>query len=404
MDSYWQFSPSGACTAIPAIGTTPAEPLTNAANSNRPDGNIVEKGAQAYVLRGDTSRIMKTCSTTFSSCTSLNDFNTSNVSPADLGLASTDTAQRDVLVRWARGLDTQDEDTDGVTATSTPTIEMRPSAHGDVVHSRPVAINFGTDASPRVVVFYGGNDGVLRAVNGNRTATVGGVAAGDEFWSFMPPEFYTKIKRLKDNTPQIDFKGNTITTPAPLPKPYGIDGPITVSKDATRAWIFAGMRRGGRVLYAFDVTGIANDSPAAPSLLWKKGCPNLTDDTNCSSGYSHIGQTWSSPKVIKAAGYVDGSGNMKPMLVMGGGYDACEDADPKSCDSSRGGTLLCKVSLTGPSISTQDRGQCQRRKPLCDKQFRAAHAPKSAVKLRVVCSATASGPRPSRSPTVRATC
>ncbi len=45
---------------------------------------------------------------------------------------------------------------------------MRPSAHGDVVHSRPIAINFGTDAAPKVVVFYGGNDGVLRAVNGNR--------------------------------------------------------------------------------------------------------------------------------------------------------------------------------------------------------------------------------------------
>ena len=71
---------------------------------------------------------------------------------------------------------------------------MRPSAHGDVVHSRPVAVNYGTDASPKVVVFYAGNDGVLKAINGNRTASIGSVAAGKEIWSFVPPEFFAQYQ------------------------------------------------------------------------------------------------------------------------------------------------------------------------------------------------------------------
>ena len=67
--------------------------------------------------------------------------------------------------------------------------------HGDVVHSRPVAVNFGTAAAPNVVVFYGANDGWLRAVNGNRTDAIGSIPAGGELWSFMPPDFLPKRSR-----------------------------------------------------------------------------------------------------------------------------------------------------------------------------------------------------------------
>ncbi len=209
--------------------------MTNAAASNRPDGNVVEKGAQAYVLRSNTTRTVKTCSTTFASCTTLIDFNTTNVSPADLGLRSTDTAGRDTLSSTGR----RDSTSTGGFSDGVAT-DMRPSAHGDVVHSRPIAINFGPDDNPRVVVFYGGNDGVLRAVNGNRSAAVGGVPAGGEYWAFMPPEFFGSIKRLYDQSPSVNYKGNTVTTPTPLPKPYGIDGPITLSKETDHAWVFAG--------------------------------------------------------------------------------------------------------------------------------------------------------------------
>ena len=58
VDTYWGFSPSGSCLTVPT-----------SKNSNFPDGNVVEKGAQAYTLRvppaGRTP--FKTCSA--ASCT-----------------------------------------------------------------------------------------------------------------------------------------------------------------------------------------------------------------------------------------------------------------------------------------------------------------------------------------------
>ena len=184
-----------------------------------------------------------------------------------------------------------DENINGVTASDTPP-ERRPSFHGDVVHSRPVAVNMGTDAAPEVVVFYGGNDGVLRAVNGNRgeptAQPIGGVGAGEEMWSFIAPEFYSHIKRLRDNTTPISFFGNTFEPPpTPLPKPYGFDGPITAYRDASTntLWLYAALRRGGRSFYAFDASTI-DTNPSNVQVKWRKGCPNMTDDTGCSDGFT----------------------------------------------------------------------------------------------------------------------
>ena len=339
-DNYWTFRPQGGCT-IDGI---------NYDNSNFPDGRTVEKGAQGYVLRSSTDRTVKTCSSTFASCSSagpLLDFDATNVTQALLGAAS--TAERDQLISWAKGLDVDNEDIDAVTTT-----EMRPSAHGDVVHSRPVAVNLGTLDAPKIVVFYAGNDGVLKAINGNRTASIGSVTAGKEIWSFVPPEFFGNIKRLRDNNTQVSFKGNPTTSPTPLPKPYGMDGAITIyGKDN----LYVGMRRGGRVLYAFNVTDIVADTPQAPRLLWKRGCPiNLTgtgaaDVTGCSAGYSGLGQTWSAAKIMKAAGYESG-GVPKPLIIMGGGYDPCEDADPATdtCKSSEKGKGVYVIDATDGTL------------------------------------------------------
>ncbi|MWV16124.1 pilus assembly protein PilY [Pseudomonas sp. L-22-4S-12] len=315
-DNYWAFRAQNADACLAAAGLE---------SSNSPDGNIVEKGAQAYVLRSDAARNVYTCS----SCTSLANFNTANSNIVLPGAA--DDAERDAMINWLRGQDLKDEDGDANLT------EMRPSVHGDVVHSRPVAINYGTASSPDVVVFYGGNDGALRAVNGNRSGTFSGSVAGAELWSFIPPEFYGNVKRLYDNTIGISYPNRPVVEPPveTMPKPYGMDGPVTAYKDADDAWIYATMRRGGRAIYAFDVT-----DADSPSLLWKQGCPSnfpasgSVDDTGCSSGFSGIGQTWSTPKVFTAAGHTG------PLLIMGGGYDTCEDADPNSCDSNSKGNKV----------------------------------------------------------------
>jgi type IV pilus assembly protein PilY1 len=333
-DAYWAFRPLGNCLR------DDADP-----RSNSPDGNITEKGAQAQVLRSTTARNVKTCNsfTCPTTPTALPNFADGNASITAAMLGASTAAERTALINYQLGRDVNDEDIDGTT-----TGEMRASAHGDVVHSRPVAINYGTDASPEVVVYYGGNDGVLRAINGNRSTAIGSVAAGQELWAFVAPEFFGNIKRLRENVVSISYTGSTTTSPVPQPKPYGLDGSITAYKYGTTTWIYPTARRGGRVVYAFDVSTIHTDT-STPRLLWKIGCPNLGDDSGCTTGFSGIGQTWSAPKVLKAAGY--GSGTA-PMLMMGGGYDNCEDGDPHTCTpSSKGRSVYLLDAETGEKLN-----------------------------------------------------
>lgn len=332
-DAYW--------------GTTfeDANCSTHPASSNTPDGNIVEKGGQAFKLRGLTpsSRVVKTCDASCSS--TLATFNSSNaaITKASLGNSSMSDDARTSLIEWARGVNNQGETLVSSTA-------MRPSVHGDVVHSRPVAINYGTNAAPEVVVFYGGNDGVLRAINGNRDSglTFNGTAPGNELWAFIAPESYGIFSRLYDNNVSISYKGGTVL--GAQPKAYGFDGPIVADKTDSHAWIFASLRRGGRAIYAFDVT-----DRASPTLKWKRGCTSnfptsgTVDDTACldggvSSPFVGIGQTWATPKVVNASGYSSGASSL---LLFGGGYDPCEDYDSttqnNNCTSSNKGNRIYVV-------------------------------------------------------------
>jgi type IV pilus assembly protein PilY1 len=346
VDTEWTFRPQGDCLTV-----------ANSRASNYPDGNIVDKGAQAYKLRGSSTRTVNTCSSIMATCTTLTTFDNTNVTQTMLGAAS--TTERDALINWAIGQDVDDENINGIT-----TAERRLSAHGDVVHSRPVAINFGTNASPNVVAFYGANDGMLRAVNGNRTSSIGSIPAGGELWAFMPPEFYSSIKRLRDNTTRISFPNNTSGSPTPLPKSYGMDGPITAFQGTvggvSKSFVYATMRRGGRAIYAFDVTNSAT-TPSSPTLKWKIGCPNAANDTGCTTGLSGIGQTWSSLKSFTAQGYGSGSSTM---LITGGGYDSCDDYDAltsgganQNCTSTSKGHFVYVLDAdTGAIVKSFDTG------------------------------------------------
>uniref|UniRef100_UPI0025F9CA77 pilus assembly protein n=1 Tax=Thiobacillus sp. TaxID=924 RepID=UPI0025F9CA77 len=337
-DDYWWFRPQGSCLLS-----------ANMDVSNTPDGNIVEKGAQGYKLRSlgtFADRKVYTCATDIGSCTELLDFDTT-IPPTKFGADVTD-AERDILVNWQIGENSQPE--------SGTDYKVRPSVHGDVMHSRPVAINYGSDAAPEVVVFYGGNDGMLRAVNGNRDGglSVGGASPGEELWSFVAPEFYPSVERVYDNMVPVSFLGNTTCTPVapettcvePRPKPYGFDGPVMAHREGGDTWIYATMRRGGRAVYAFDVS----DPDKTPVLKWKRGC----DASGCSAGLENIGQTWSAPKVLKAKGYEDGK---VALLIMGGGYDACEDADDgtanHNCTSpSKGSEIYVLDANSGDVVPT----------------------------------------------------
>lgn len=336
VDSYWRFAPQGSCTSI-----------ANSANSNSPDGDVVEKGAAGFRLRAinPTARTVKTCG--FASCTVLTDFNNANTAITTGQLGAADATERTNIINWSRGMDVQNEN-NTTASPDTNTTEMRPSAHGDVVHSRPVAVDYGTGTG--VVVFYGANDGMLHAINGNQSSSIGTFPPGGELWSFIAPEHYGKLKRIYDNS-------ITITLPSTVgsgtePKPYFFDGSIKAYKDASAVWVYAAQRRGGRMLYAFDAS-----TATSPTLKWRQGCPNLTNDTGCTTGFDNMGQTWAAAKIIKSAGYVI-AGTVgppatpdipKPMLIMGGGYDTCEDGTSSSNDLN-----TCTATIKGDSVFVLD--------------------------------------------------
>lgn len=311
--TYWNRNTKENCEGDPAV-------------SDLSDGNLVEKGGQAQMLRSMAfaARNINTCSD--ATCSKLANFDVgnTNISKANLGNASMTDAERQNLIQWTRGLNNHTGESADVAVTA-----MRPSSHGDVVHSRPVAVEY---ANGDVVVFYGGNDGIFRAVKGNRGDTSpADPDAGKELWSFVPTEFYPKIKRIYDNTTPIDFPESVFEIKA-APKDYGMDGPITAYSENGTTYVYATMRRGGNAIYAFDMSDIS-----APSLMWKKSDAELPG----------LGQTWSSPKVIKQK-------DKAPMLIMGGGYDNCHDEDPNAgCSAASAGTKIYVLDAESGNLLKQ---------------------------------------------------
>ena len=201
-----------------------------------------------------------------------------------------------------------------------------------MLHSRPAVVNYG--GSTGVVVFYGANDGMLHAVNGNSTGT----DAGDELWSFVPEEMLGKLNRLRTNSPEVRMPSTPATRRA-TPRDYFVDGPIGVyqsfAADGTvaQAIIFVGMRRGGRLLYAFDVT---TPSRAVTAL-----------EEDAAEPVRYLGQTWSEPKVARI------KGNTNPVLVLGAGYDAAaEDAEQSPGTTTMGNAIYVLDAVTGALLGT----------------------------------------------------
>ena len=323
--SYWggmglNPDPAGTCTL--GVITNPANPtgpkVAVSKYSDAPDGPLVEKGAAAQVLRQGNIG-----GASMSHAVNRNMYTLSGTS-----FTSFDTASSGLdasVVKFIRGEDVNNEKGTG-DLTST-----RPSIHGDVIHSRPLPVNYGGTLG--VTVYYGANDGTLHAVNAE---------TGVERWSFVAPEFFGRLARLKTNSPLVNYPGlSNAISPPPAPKDYFFDGSTGLyqNADSSQVWIYPSMRRGGRMIYGIDAT-----NPALPRFMWKAGCPNLGNDTGCTTGMSDIGQTWSTPNVAFLRGYPG-----KPVVVVGGGYDACEDANSSTpaCSGRKGGMIYVLDGETG---------------------------------------------------------
>lgn len=287
--------------------------------SEIPDGREVERGGVAQALREfQPSRRQLTCNST---CSALVDLDSSVLSPAAVGLSS--AADRDQLLAWLAG-----EDTQALHNRSA----RRPYIHGDVVHSQPVALNYG---SAGIYLFYGANDGLFRAVRGGSDEQPGS-DSGWEVWSFTAPEQYRALGELYTN-------GSAASGADFADKQFFFDGPVGSyveyrtdddgAEQIDKAYIYLAARRGGRYLYALDVS-----DPLDPRLLWRRSAED---------GLAELGQSWSLPTVVDAAGQ-DG-----PVLFMGLGYDPAVDdqrGGSTELNHTMGRGIVALDALTGATL------------------------------------------------------
>lgn len=226
------------------------------------------------------------------------------------------------MIAWMRGLTDLD-------AQLSDTEEPREWLMGDVLHSKPLPMNYGDSdgagggyslANPNIRLFFGSNDGWLRQV---KNTEANGTQSGHEVWAFMPQEVLAAQYYLASNM-----------QPAPGYHPYGVDAEVSsllidrnrdgsiqggvndgnLAGEGDKAIIFFGLRRGGKAVYALDVS----DPDAAPHLMW-----SITPDT---AGFERMGLTFSKPVVTQ----VRMAGRLRPVLIFGAGYHGGWSADYQS--------------------------------------------------------------------------
>lgn len=240
----------------------------------------------------------------------------SNISSTDLGVA--DNAEAVKLINFIHGKDSYGSDP----------IAQRPWFMGDIVHSKPVVLNYqnytfdltneaDTDEN-KGYVFVGANDGMLHAFRD---------ADGSEAWAFIPADLLSNLQYLSDtdyhyyfvdNSPVIyvydaDNDGNIET-----PENPGDDSADLGDMNTDKAILICGMRRGGGSssitpdsqgsYFALDIS-----NPESPTFLWE-----INSDT---PGFEELGQTWSLPRLTK----MRVGDATKVVAILGAGYDTVED-------------------------------------------------------------------------------
>jgi type IV pilus assembly protein PilY1 len=326
-------APDSACLVdkddVPAINTaTGAIKPTASTYWSDGDGGNVEEGGVGGKLVADGAAVRTIWTNTATTDASgLEAFNSTNLDATGVGVADdaalfaefgvSDQTELDSTISWGQGYDAFDDDRDGNVT------ETRSWILADMLHSKPLVINYGATTSTnledgvdlRIVV--GTNGGFLHMFNNK---------LGDENWAFFPKELGPVLAQRAAN-------------PISDAHVYGIDGsPVLYSKDVDNdgtiddsdgdiAWVFFGLRRGGRGLYALDLS-----NPDAPEFKWH------IDETT--TGFGELGQSWSDPVVTRIPGYVDSSGVPKPVLVFGAGYDPVNDG----------------TGLASASVDTMGRG------------------------------------------------
>jgi len=227
------------------------------------------------------------------------------------------TPYRDTLLDWASGLDALSEFGPANTYT-----DVRPQM-GDPLHAEPALVQYGgTLASPDLVAYVATNDGYLHAFD---------VDDGKEIFSFVPQELLPNLSTAMENPGGKKLYGLDGSVAAWI-YDKGKDGTIS-SADGDHVYLYVSMRRGGRNIYALDVT-----ERTKPELMWviKGG----------TGKYTELGDTWSTVNVEKVK---DGTSE-RAVLIFGGGYDTAQDSATVRTTDSVGRTVYIADALSGERL------------------------------------------------------
>ncbi|WP_341303806.1 pilus assembly protein PilY [Pseudomonas sp. TMP25] len=299
------------------------------------DGNNSAQGGAASQLPDPVTRKLYTY-TGISPVTPANlsvyPINTTVVTKTKLGNASMSDEEHSSLINFIRG-------TDPITAAPRKAI-------GDPIHSSPRLATYScttvnaTDSSKCDVedqtAFIGTNEGYVQAIN---------TSNGQEVFSYMPQELLSNISLLKNNAQ---------TSASTRPKPYGMDNPLTLWTNDVNGdgkvldapgssspqvgefiYAYATMGRGGRGLYALDVT-----DRASPKLLW-----NIIGGQTL--GFDRLGQTWSAPVKTK----IKIGSAITDVLIFAGGYDPqWDNLTTRPTTTTLGNALYVVNAKTGALI------------------------------------------------------
>ncbi len=299
------------------------------------DGPLVTKGGVGGLLqaRDPSSRILYSNTGTNEA---LQPFESANMTATAFGLADdaalfdyfgvADQAGLDEAIEWGKGYDVADENGDGA-------IDDTRWILADMLHSKPLVVNYGartnsfsiTDPDQRIVV--GTNAGFLHMFNNND---------GQEDWAFFAKELAPVLNERKVNAFSSQHVYGIDSTAVVHIRDLNFDGTLD-STAGDKVYLYFGLRRGGRILYAMDIS-----DPDSPSLLWR-----LDSD---SAGFAELGQTWSVPVVTRIPGYRDANGVPRAVLIFGAGYDTNKDAQGVVTPDSMGRGLFIVDAITGDLV------------------------------------------------------
>ena len=235
---------------------------------------------------------------------------TGNSAVTQTMVGASTSALRTSYINWARG-----KKTDG-----TPRLAI-----SDVLHNEPKLVAYVTDedlarvnnapatSTEKLLMFFGSNEGFIHAID---------PVTGDEKFAFIPKELLSNPGSYLS-----DAKGSSN-------KKYGMDGQINLwteyrtpttddidnkKRTLSKAYLYAGMRRGGSNYYALDVSNFnTSNSNITPTFKWLiKGAYS----GSATPGYEKLGLTFSAPKLAD----IKINGTKTKVLIFTGGYDKEQD-------------------------------------------------------------------------------